>query len=101
MDSAPVTLTRRGSIAVLTLNRPDRMNALSRDMLLSIGRHARELAMDGDVRAIVLTAFESDEIREELDVLGVDAFLCKPQPLETIARLIDELAAPNEGYSIR
>jgi len=55
MDIEPVLLSRRGAVAILTLNRPDRMNALSREMLLALGRHARELGEDSEVRAIVLT----------------------------------------------
>lgn len=46
-----------------------------------------------DVPLVVLTAFETDEIRREVERLGVDVLLCKPQPLELIVRLIDELAA--------
>ncbi|HXA19199.1 MAG TPA: response regulator [Thermoanaerobaculia bacterium] len=46
-----------------------------------------------DVPLVVLTAFETEEIRREVERLGVNALLCKPQPLELIVRLIDELAA--------
>jgi enoyl-CoA hydratase/carnithine racemase len=53
--SDPVVLERRGTAAILTLSRPERMNALSRDMLLALGRLGRELTADPSVRAIVLT----------------------------------------------
>ncbi len=53
--SDPVLLERRGTAAILTLNREDRMNALSRDTLRALGRFGRELAEDASVRAIVLT----------------------------------------------
>jgi DNA-binding NarL/FixJ family response regulator len=46
-----------------------------------------------DVPLVVLTAFETEGIRREVERLGVSALLCKPQPLETIVRLIDKLAA--------
>lgn len=46
-----------------------------------------------DVPLVVITAFETDEIRREVERLGVSALLCKPQRLEAIVRLIDELAA--------
>lgn len=45
-----------------------------------------------DVPLVVITAFETDEIRREVERLGVSALLCKPQRLEAIVRLIDELA---------
>lgn len=52
-----------------------------------------------DVPLIVLTAFETEEIRRELVRLGVTTILCKPQPLEVIARMIDELAGSRQGSS--
>jgi len=48
-------LERRSGAAVLTLNRPERQNALSRELLLALGRAGRELAGDESVRAVVLT----------------------------------------------
>src|SRR5262249_4541648 len=46
---------RRGGAAILTLNRPDRMNALSRKLICDLGAAGRELAADAQVRAIVIT----------------------------------------------
>lgn len=42
-------------VAVLTLNRPDRRNALSREMLDALGRVLGDLQADGDVGCVVLT----------------------------------------------
>ena len=53
--SDPVVLERRGTAAILTIDRADRMNALSRDTLFAFGRLGRELAADPKVRAIVIT----------------------------------------------
>ena len=50
-----VQLTRDGGLCVLTLDRPDRRNALSRAVLLELGRLGRELVLDPSVRAVVLT----------------------------------------------
>src|SRR5258708_1668860 len=55
MSHAPVSLTQRAGAAVLTIDRPDRMNALSRDTLLMLGQLARAAIADPAVRAIVLT----------------------------------------------
>jgi enoyl-CoA hydratase/carnithine racemase len=44
-----------GHVAVLRLNRPDRMNAISVEMLTALGRKLTEYDRDLDVRAIVLT----------------------------------------------
>ena len=55
MPATPVSLTRRGAAAVITLDRPDRMNALSKEALVTLGECAREARRDPAVRAIVLT----------------------------------------------
>lgn len=51
----PVHLEVRGSAAILTIDREERRNALSRDTLLALGRLARQLSVDPSVRVIVLT----------------------------------------------
>jgi enoyl-CoA hydratase/carnithine racemase len=55
MPQAPVSLSRRGSAAVLTIERADRLNSLSRETLFSLGQLARQAIADKDVRAIVVT----------------------------------------------
>ena len=51
----PLLIEQRGTAVVLTLNRPDRMNALSRELIEALGAAARTAATDSSVRAIVLT----------------------------------------------
>jgi enoyl-CoA hydratase/carnithine racemase len=52
----PVILSeRRGPVAVWTINRGARANALSREVLLEFGRLARATVSDPAVRAIVIT----------------------------------------------
>ncbi|MGO9450562.1 MAG: enoyl-CoA hydratase/isomerase family protein [Candidatus Binataceae bacterium] len=46
---------KKGHVAILTLNRPDRMNAISTDMLTALGRQLAAYDQDSDVRAIILT----------------------------------------------
>ena len=50
-----VTLTRDGHVATITLDRPDRLNAISVPMLVDLGRLLVECDADRDVRVIVLT----------------------------------------------
>lgn len=47
---------RVDTVAVWTLNRPDRRNALARSTVRELGRLAREVATDDSVRAVILTA---------------------------------------------
>jgi enoyl-CoA hydratase/carnithine racemase len=54
-DDNPVALERRGGVAILRLDRPERMNALSRAALHAIGRIGSEITSDHSVRAVVVT----------------------------------------------
>jgi 2-(1,2-epoxy-1,2-dihydrophenyl)acetyl-CoA isomerase len=48
-------LSLEGGVAVLTLNRPERLNALTRAMLSGLRTHLAALAEDPDVGCVVLT----------------------------------------------
>ena len=50
-----VDLERRGNVAVLTLNRPDALNAMSPEMLDALDARLDEIAGDDDLRCAVLT----------------------------------------------
>lgn len=55
MSEEVVTSERRGRVAVWTINRAARSNALSREVLFAFGRLARSTIPDPDVRAIIIT----------------------------------------------
>jgi len=50
-----VSVERRGAIAIWTIDRPERMNALSRAVVRELGRLAREAEGDAELRAVVIT----------------------------------------------
>jgi enoyl-CoA hydratase/carnithine racemase len=50
-----VRIERRGAAAIVTLNRPDRRNALDRATVDELGRVGRELSADATLRGVVLT----------------------------------------------
>jgi enoyl-CoA hydratase/carnithine racemase len=52
---APISVEQRGTVAIWTIQRPLRMNSLSRDLLLAFGRLSREVASNASVRAVVVT----------------------------------------------
>ena len=54
-DEPPIRVEQRGRIRIWTIDRPDRMNSLSRETLLSFGHLTREAIADDDVRAIIIT----------------------------------------------
>ncbi|MEQ8493153.1 MAG: enoyl-CoA hydratase/isomerase family protein [Gammaproteobacteria bacterium] len=55
MPEPSVILTRRGTIATLTLNRPHKRNALDDELLAELEAAVHGLADDGDLRVVVLT----------------------------------------------
>lgn len=78
-----VELEQRGGATIVRLNRPERMNALSRALVEALGRVGRELAAASEVRVVVLTgagdrafcagadlkerlAMSGDQVREQL-----------------------------------
>src|SRR5436309_1342005 len=54
--SDPLLVDRDGAVVTLTLNRPERRNALSLELMLALTDRLRETAADDDARAIVLGA---------------------------------------------
>ena len=55
MEYRNLKLERDGQVAVVTLNRPETLNAINQDMHLEIMEACRELAADDGVRAVVWT----------------------------------------------
>lgn len=53
--SDTILVERAGGVATVTLNRPERMNSLTQEMLSALPGHLQELAADPEVRAVVLT----------------------------------------------
>lgn len=54
-ESVGVRLERRHSIAFVTIDRPDRMNSLSRAVVQRFGEIGREIASQTDVRLVIVT----------------------------------------------
>ncbi len=54
-EDFPVRVEQQGGVAIWTIDRADRANALSRPTLLAFGKLAREAAVNPSIRAIVVT----------------------------------------------
>lgn len=77
-DQVPVVVDRRGAVATVTLNRPDRANSLNDALKTALRDRLGEVAADETVRAVVLTgagqAFcVGQDLAEHSDVLDADA----------------------------
>lgn len=53
--SGTVLVERRGPVAVVTLNRPERLNAIIPEVFADLERALRQIGADRDCRAVVLT----------------------------------------------
>jgi enoyl-CoA hydratase len=80
---ADVLCEQRGGVAVVTLNRPDRRNALSAALLTELRATVAELDANPDIRAIVLT--------------GADPAFCAGLDLAELGSLDSKLAAVGSG----
>ncbi|MFW6125678.1 MAG: enoyl-CoA hydratase/isomerase family protein, partial [Chloroflexota bacterium] len=50
-----VLVDKRNWVATITMNRPDRRNAMTTTMLVELARAFRQLGADPEVRVIILT----------------------------------------------
>jgi methylglutaconyl-CoA hydratase len=105
MDTlSSLALERRGPAAIVTLNRPDRRNALDRATVSELGRVGRELTEDAGVRACVLTGagdrafcagadlkeregMTEDEVRRMLDLYRSELAWLGSAPFPVVAAL--------------
>lgn len=103
-DERPVRVETKKGVAVVTLDRPKKANAMSRDMVLELGKAGKALAADPTVRAVVLTgagnqAFSSgadlkerkgmsdDEVRAQLALYRSELAWVDPFPAPVIAAI--------------
>ena len=72
-----VDLAVDGAVAVITLNRPERKNAFTREQYDALGRHLDQLADRDDVRVVVITgaggSFSSGQDLKEMAELAAAA----------------------------
>ena len=69
----PIDLERHGPVAVITLNRPDALNALSVEMLDDLEARMGEVDADPRVRAVVLTGAGERAFCAGADIAGLSA----------------------------
>ena len=109
MSDAPlVLLERRGAVAVLTINRPEKRNALGTAVRAAILSALDELGRDAEVRAVVLTGagdrsfVAGADIAEFAERTTVDQYrvMRGPSVHEAIDRLGKPVIAAINGYCL-
>jgi len=78
LTDQPVLVERADAVATVTLNRPDRHNALTRELKEALVEALQDVAADDDVRAVVLTGAGSSfcvgqDLGEHAAALEADA----------------------------
>jgi len=96
---AVLEVERCGGYAVLTLNRPQAMNALSRELRTELARTVRELEADPDVRVLILTGAGDRAFTAGLDLkeLGAGASISDAVEIEDPVKSIEQFSGPVIG----
>ena len=91
IDYETITLERRGHVAILTLNRPDRLNAINRTVMAEVPQAVAALKADDEVRAVVLIG-AGKGFCAGADLLGAGQAVAgaRPEPQSQFERL-DEM----------
>lgn len=96
-----VTVERDGPVAVVTMNRPEAMNAISRGLRAELAAAMEQVDADPEVRAVVLTgagrrAFTAGLDLKELGVEGLAAANAS-EPLANPVKAIEQCRKPVIG----
>jgi enoyl-CoA hydratase len=99
MTLPPVIVERQGSIAIVRLNHPEKLNALSRAMLESLSEAFKQLEKQSDLRAVILTgsgaaAFCAGTDINELAGLDQNEALAASQRGQAVCNQIENCPVP-------
>jgi len=96
---AVLEVERGDGYAVLTLNRPEAMNALSAELRTRLAQVVRELEADPDIRVLILTGAGDRAFTAGLDLkeLGAGASIADAVDVEDPVRSIEQFSGPVIG----
>ena len=107
MSESPVLLRREGAVAVLTLNRPDALNALNAGLIAALAGHLDELEADDNIGAIVVTGSEKAfaagaDIKEMQPLSYMDVYVGNllSDEYERLARCRKPVIAAVAGFAL-
>jgi enoyl-CoA hydratase/2-(1,2-epoxy-1,2-dihydrophenyl)acetyl-CoA isomerase len=99
MSSKPILVQKQDKIATLTLNRPEVMNAMSKDMIVGLWDAVKDLAADQSVHVVVLKG-AGDHFCSGADInlfsesIPADEWLVAMKGVGKIVRTLREMPQP-------
>ena len=99
MSSSAVLYEKKQKVAIITLNRPDRLNAINQDLLHDLIECLQTAGQDSEVVAVVLTgsgrAFcAGEDLKETSAGKTFDAWIAETAGLQDVQRVILALGKP-------
>ena len=100
-----VDLTKNGAIALITLNRPEKLNSLNSEMVQGLSDACRKVEADDNIKVVIVTgagekAFSSGSDINELKGIGAHGFLKRIESPNIIRRLSKPVLAMIKGYCL-
>lgn len=100
-----VEITRTGAVGVLTMNRPQARNALSRELIAELGAALETLENDAAIAAMILTGNEAFCAGADIaEMRGIDLVTAMAEDFsgccERLARCVKPVVAAVEGFAI-
>jgi enoyl-CoA hydratase len=94
-----IDLERRGAVAVVTMNRPEALNAFNHEQLQLLAQTFDEIAVDGSIRCVILTgagerAFAAGADIKEMKDLDQEGGLAFGRLGHRATRSVEELPQP-------
>jgi enoyl-CoA hydratase len=94
-----ITVEQRHSVAIVCINRPERLNALSREVMLELSETFKDIEKDQDLRAVILTgagekAFCAGTDIKELTALDEDTAAAVSQRGQALCNQIADCRMP-------
>ncbi|MEU2002428.1 enoyl-CoA hydratase/isomerase family protein [Rhodococcus sp. NPDC019627] len=105
MSRDTVAVTRDGAVATVTLNRPDRMNALTLDAFVEFGSALRVLEAERGIRAVIVTGAGSNfctgaDVERRTGQHPLDRMRTINSVAATLAEFPKPVIAQVEGYAV-
>ncbi len=95
-----IRLERRGSVATIVIDNPERRNAISYDSWLRLGGIARSLANDPETRVVVITGSGDEAFSAGADIKDFDRYRTDSAQARVYQAAFDDAVAAIESLAV-